>query len=383
MPEMGIIMPENRDGLRQLAKWAIIIFTLCSLIYLGLRHIRAVAKAFAGVFCLLKPLFFGLILALILNVPMRFLEERFLRKLRFQKGRRPLAIFFALLFVILLVTGLAFLVLPELARAIELIVEIVDEWLSRLNMQGQDTSFSQSPWLSFLADIDWREFTHTVKNYFKSHGSFLIYQAMDVIQALTGAIVTGVLTLTFSIYILARKEILKKQVCRLIRAWLPVTFAKNLLHVAAVCKNTFQLFIVGQATEAVILGVLCLIGMLLLQLPYAPMVSALVGVTALIPVVGAFVGTLVGAVILFTVKPVKALVFVLFFVILQQVEGNFIYPKVVGGKINLPALWVLAAVMAGGSLAGAPGMFLGVPVTSAVYALLKEATEKRERDKGL
>ena len=184
--------------------------------------------------------------------------------------------------------------------------------------------------------------------------------------------------LTFAIYILAGKEKLKRQGFRLMRAWLPRRLGEVLIHVFSVCNQTFRHFIAGQATEAIILGSLCMVGMAILRIPYAPMIGALVGVTALIPVLGAFVGTIIGAIMILTVDPFKALVFVIFLLILQQVEGNLIYPKVAGAKINLPAMWVLAAVTVGGNLAGPLGMLLGVPAASAAYALLREATEKRE-----
>ena len=135
----------------------------------------------------------------------------------------------------------------------------------------------------------------------------------------------------------------------------------------------------GQKTEAVILGTLCGVGMAILRIPYAPMVGALVGVTALIPYVGAFLATVIGAFMILTINPFKALVFVIYLLTLQQVEGNLIYPRVVGAKINLPAMWVLAAITVGGNLAGPIGMLLGVPAASAAYALLKEATTKKEQ----
>lgn len=143
--------------------------------------------------------------------------------------------------------------------------------------------------------------------------------------------------------------------------------------------DNIKYFIAGQAAEAVILGTLCTIGMLILRLPYAPMIGALVGVTALIPIVGVFIGTIIGAFLILAVSPLKAFVFVAFLLILQQIEGNLIYPKVVGSKINLPAMWVLAAVTVGGNLGGPVGMLLGVPAASAAYELLREATEKREQ----
>lgn len=180
--------------------------------------------------------------------------------------------------------------------------------------------------------------------------------------------------LVFSIYVLANKEKLKRQTLRLIRVWFPQKFGSALVHAASVCNRSFRNFIAGQAIEAVILGMLSTIGMLILRLPYAPMIGALVGVTALIPIVGAF--------LILTVSPFKAFIFVVFLIILQQLEGNLIYPKMMGARINLPAIWVFAAMTIGGNLAGPVGMLLGVPAASAAYELLKEATIKREVQTG-
>ena len=227
-------------------------------------------------------------------------------------------------------------------------------------------------------DIDWLGLKTQMEEWFKSQSGTFVNQAVGAASSFAGSLVTFFIGLVFAIYILSGKEKLKQQVCRLIHVWLPEKFGETLIHVSSVCSKTFRLFIAGQATEAIILGTLCMIGMAILRIPYAPMVGALVGVTALIPVVGAFVGTIVGAIMILTVDPFKAVVFVIFLLILQQIEGNMIYPKVVGSKIKLPAIWVLAAVTIGGNLGGPIGMLLGVPAASAAYALIKEATAKRE-----
>ena len=164
----------------------------------------------------------------------------------------------------------------------------------------------------------------------------------------------------------------------MLRVWLPQKVSEAIIHVSAVCGGVFHQFVGGQTLEAVLLGTLCIIGMVILRIPYAPMVGALVGATALVPIVGAFVGTVVGAVIIMTEDPFKALVFVIFLLILQQLEGNLIYPKVVGAKLHLPSIWVLAAVTIGGNVAGPLGMLLGVPIASAAYVLIREATDQRE-----
>ena len=195
--------------------------------------------------------------------------------------------------------------------------------------------------------------------------------------------VTSLVGLVFAVYLLSGKEKLKRQACRLIRVWLPQNMGGIMIHISSVCGDVFHRFVADQFLEALILGTLCMLGMVILRIPYAPMVGALIGVTALIPVVGAFVGTIIGAVMIMTVSPLKAVVFVIFLLILQQVEGNLIYPRVVGAKINLPAIWVLAAVTVGGNLAGPLGMFLGVPAASAAYTLIREATDQREHKRSM
>ncbi len=355
--EGGWIGLNDREKMQMIAKWLIGIAAVCILIYLGVRHVGNIGNAIVWFADLMQPLIIGIILALILNVPMSFIEQHLLNRLKKQKWRRPLAVTLALLLVIGLFTGIAVLVVPELAEAVSLIIQIATGSLDQLD------------WLSAKDRLE--SWVTLQKEHIMDHAVGLAGSAFDVIT-------TGFISLVISIYILAQKENLKRQVCRLIRVWLPEKAGTVLTHVADVCGKTFRLFIAGQAIEAVILGVLCTVGMFILRIPYAPMVGALVGVTALIPLVGAYVGTIVGAVIILTENPLKAFVFLIFIIVLQQVEGNVIYPRTVGAKIKLPALWVMVAVVVGGNLAGPLGMLLGVPAVSAAYSIIKEATDNRE-----
>ncbi|MDO4170528.1 MAG: AI-2E family transporter [Lachnospiraceae bacterium] len=375
-------MFDDPNKQRQLTKWVISVIAICILFYLGLRHITSVAKVIINLIHLVKPLLVGIVLALILNVPMSFIEHRFLAKSKIDKGKRPLAIVLSLFLVIGIFIGVAFLVIPELIEAIKLIVQIATKSLDQLAQIENNKTLSQGAVATILGkiDIDWMGLKIQLENWFKSQSSNLMEQATRAAGAIVSTVITFVIGLTFAIYILAQKEILKRQTYRLIHVWLPKRFGNIFIHVAEVCGNTFKLFIAGQATEAIILGTLCMIGMAILRLPYAPMIGALVGVTALIPIVGAFVGTIVGAIMILTVDPFKAIIFVIFLLILQQIEGNIIYPQVVGSKLNLPAIWVLAAVTIGGNLSGPFGMLIGVPAASAAYALIKEATTTREKN---
>ena len=194
-----------------------------------------------------------------------------------------------------------------------------------------------------------------------------------------GYLVDFLLALIFSLYLLAGKEKLQAQLARLLSTYLRPSWNRNLHHVAGVLNNCFHRYIVGQCTEAVILGSLCALGMLLLRLPYATMIGALVAFTALIPIAGAYIGASVGFFMIVTVSPMKGLIFLIFLLVLQQLEGNFIYPRVVGSSIGLPGIWVLAAVTVGGGVAGVGGMLLGVPLAAVLYRLVGNDVRKGER----
>lgn len=368
---------ENR---RELAKWVISVITACILIYLGFRHIASIAAAISWLVDLVHPLLVGMIVALILNVPMSFMESKLLCS-RINRGKRGLAIILSLLLVLGIFVGVSILVVPELLAALKLIVEIISNSLGQLAILGEQSTISGYPLAEQLVGphIDWAGLQLQLEEWVKTIGSEAAGFAIDAAGSLIDFIITTFVALTFAIYILARKETLKRQIGRLIRVWLPKQLGETMIHVTSVCSGTFKLFVAGQATEAIILGTLCMIGMAILRIPYAPMVGALVGVTALIPIMGAWIGAIVATIMILTVDPFKAVLFVVFLLILQQVEGNAIYPRVVGSKLNLPAIWVLAAITVGGNLAGPFGMLLGVPIASSAYTLLKEATANRER----
>ncbi len=317
-------------------------------------------------------------MALVLNVPMRPIEKHL--HIKKEKAKRPLAIVLSLVLVLGIFTGIAFLVIPEIIDTIRLVAQIVMSGIDQAASWEQTIDFSRLLFGEYLQqiDIDWMQLKDDLEQWTISQRNVLFQQAAGAVSSVASGFMNFFIGLVFSIYVLANKEKLKRQTLRLIRVWLPQRFGSALVHVVSVCNRSFRNFIAGQATEAVILGMLCTIGMLILRLPYAPMIGALVGVTALIPIVGAFIGTIVGVFLILTVSPFKAFIFVVFLIILQQLEGNLIYPKVMGARINLPAIWVFAAVTIGGNLAGSVGMLLGVPAASAAYELLKEATAKRD-----
>ena len=375
---------DNREKRKQLAKWVIGVIAACILIFLGVRYISSIAAAVSWLVHLVRPLLIGVVLALILNVPLGMFERRLFSKKPTPKklrARRPLAIVLSLVLVFGIFVGVAVLVIPEFVAAVRVIASMLLSTMDQLAAFESQMDFSRLPFGEYLSriDIDWLQLRAELELWFKQAGSAIMDRAAGVIGSVASSVIDSLIGFIFSIYVLANKEKLKRQVSRLIRVWLPEKFGGKLIHAARVSADIFRQFIAGQTTEAIILGTLCAIGMWILQIPYAPMVGALVGVMALIPYVGAFISTAVGAFMILTVSPVKALIFVVFLLALQQIEGNLIYPKVVGAKINLPAMWVLAAITVGGNLAGPIGMLLGVPFASSAYALLKEATDKREQ----
>jgi len=316
-----------------------------------------------------------------LNVPMTIIENWLSKKTGLKASKRVWSIVLALLVVIGILTGLILLIVPELISAVQIIVQIILSGLSTLSQLDASILDEVPVWGSMLSnlDVDWLQIKLQLEQWVKSMGSVLLNQAISAVSMFSGHFMTGFLGLIFSIYMLSNKEKLLAQICRLINVWMPHTAGETVMHIASVCNTTFQKFIAGQVTEAIILATLCTIGMLILRIPYALMVGCLIGVTALIPIIGAFIGGGIGAIMILTVNPVKALIFIIFLVILQQLEGDLIYPRVVGAKMNLSALWVLGAVTVGGGIAGPLGMLLGVPAVSALYTLVKEATIKREQ----
>lgn len=364
------LTPEKRN---QIAKWLIKIAAVCILLYLGLQNIAAISHALSRFLALIMPLILGAAIAVILNVPMRFLEAHLWTKSDhplLQRLRRPTAFLLSVLFIIGAFLGVILLVIPELVDAFSVIAQGIAELVEKLSSADQEKLMAH-PLSRALMDIDWDGMLASAQEWLKAEGGQIVDTAFDTLASLIGGIVDFFIAFVFSVYILFGKEKLTRQASRLIRVWIPGKGGEWLIHAASITNVTFRKFISGQSLEALILGSLCMIGMLILQLPYAPMVGALVGVTALIPVVGAFM--------ILTVSPIQAVVFVIYLLILQQIEGNLIYPRVMGSRVNMPGMWIMAAVTVGGGIGGQIGMLLSVPIASTAYTLLREATKNRER----
>lgn len=331
------------------------------------------------------PLFLGCALAYVLNILMCFYEQHLFPRKKgrvWSRLRRPVCILLAMTSIVLILFLIVRMVIPELSSCLQLLFSQLPGALESgflwLEENFGVTSFLQEL-MAMLpeTEAEWQEVINRFFETFLSGVGNIMEIATNIIFSTVSITITFVVALVFSIYLLMGKEKIGQQIRTLMKVYLPQKMTDGILYVAKTFDNSFHHFIVGQFVEAFILGLLCTIGMLILQLPYAAMIGSLIGATALIPVAGAYIGGVVGTFMIFTVSPVKAMIFLLFLVILQQLEGNLIYPKVVGSSIGLPGIWVLATVTIGGGIAGVGGMLLGVPIIAALYQLLKGDVQKR------
>lgn len=332
---------------------------------------------------LFNPLLVGGILAFTLNIPLTKLESILFPKAKkavLQKLRRPLAIILSFAVVIAVLTVFINIVVPETVKAVSVFIRSLPNFMEGVKDLLAKYS-SQLPvlqkWVQKL-DLEWAQLAQKAFSALQQGVTGLVGSTFSVISSTVSAVISVIIGIIFSVYVLANKEKLSRQLKRLMHVYLKEKTEKNITHVAGICYDIFRSFIGGQCIEAFILGSLCFLGMMILRLPYATMIGATVGITALIPVVGAFIGITFGALMILMLDPMKSLIFLIFIIILQQIEGNVIYPKVVGASVGLPGIWVLAAVTVGGGVGGIIGILLAVPTTSVIYVLVKEAVERRD-----
>ena len=350
--------------------------------YWILNHYQIVLSLLSKLLSVLMPFIIGCMIAFVLNVLMIRIEKQLSKvivnpKLKILK--RVLSILGSIALVVGVVAIIIILIIPELVSAIKVIALSLPEVIDNLQNWTDSHSIYLPQLENLINQIDVESLGNELSKFAKTEFSGVLDSTIDILAVIVNGIVNFVLGLVFAIYILMSKETLKNQTKRLINAYLPNKIADNIFEVARLSRTTFSNFIIGQTVEAFILGALCTIGMIILGLPYAPMVGSLVGITAFIPIIGAFIGGAIGAFMIFTVDYMQAFIFIIFLVILQQLEGDLIYPRVVGSTIGLPSIWVLFAVTVGGSLWGITGVLLGVPIVSVIYSLVKIQVKNREK----
>ena len=334
---------------------------------------------------LFSPFIVAICIAFVLNIPMTFIEKRILSILdkpkyaNLKKFKRPIAIVLTLLTFILLLSGFILFVVPQLADSISTLTKTVPDYLARF-----ETMLSQNIDSNLALNDIWEKIVAAWQDIFSFASKFFsgaLTQILDITVSVTNGVVNFFLAIVFSIYMLASKEKLIRHLKKLIYAFIKKDFCDKLLYVGKLSNKVFSSFIAGQCTEAVIIGTLCTIGMSILGMPYALLIGVLVGVTSLIPVFGAFIGTIPSAFLILLIEPMQAFWFIVFIIVLQQVEGNFIYPRVVGSSIGLPAIWTMLAILVGGGLFGVLGMLLGLPTFGVIYQLLREKTSDKLEEK--
>lgn len=322
---------------------------------------------------ILSPFIIGIICAMILNVLVNFLEQGLLKKVK--KNKRLLSVLMSLIIVFGFIVFLILILIPQIKNAGEIFVDNIPEYQKTIHDIGKNLGFSNEE-LKFL-DLENTNIKKEISDYLTTNSDRILNFSMGFASSVVSVVCNFFVGLVFAIYLLMGKEKLLNQFKKLLQCIMNDKIYKKFCEVMSLSNSIFSSFIKVQFVEAFILGTLCFLGMLLFRLPYAATISVLVGVTALIPVFGAFIGCVVGTFLIFMIKPIKAITFIIFFLILQQIEGNFIYPRVVGGKIGLPGIWVLVAVTIGGSVGGILGMLLGVPILSVVYSLVKVSVNKK------
>lgn len=330
------------------------------------------------------PLIAGCVIAYAVNILMTFYEKRLPRRIgkwRLEKGLRAVSLLLAVCSLMVIVALLLTIVIPELIEGVRLLAREAPPALERLiawivektTVDGESIlPEGVTTWLGALSlDSD------GLLQWALSQIDRIVPAVVNVVSSVFSVVVSVLLSAIFALYLLCGKEKLASQINTLMNVYLKPRRAAAIRHVLKTLNECFRSYIVGQCLEALILGALCTLGMLVFRFPYAVMVGTLVGFTALIPIAGAYIGAFVGAFMIFTVDPLKALLFLVYIVVLQQIEGNLIYPRVVGTSLGLPGIWVLAAVMIGGHVDGVVGMLLGVPLCAALYRLLREDVARR------
>ena len=376
-------MEFNRKNMKSL----MLLIAFGIVLFLGLQNIAILFGAVRTVLHLLLPFIIGGVIAFILNVPMRAIERTLFPDTekpgprRYKKFSRPVSLVLTLAAVVGVLTLLIFTVWPQLTNSVGMLRASMPEFANRLTEWGNDLvarypeiedSVYQA--IKSLESVNWAEQLQNLLSFLRNGN--LLDSTFSVASSIIGGITNAVLGMIFAIYVLLQKERLAANMKKLLYAWTPERHADTVIDIARLTQKTFSKFISGQVLEACILGGMFLIAMTICHMPYAVVIGLVIAVTALIPIFGAFIGCFLGAFLILITNPVQALWFIVLFLVLQQIEGNLIYPHVVGNSVGLPSIWVLVAVTTGASTMGVLGMLINIPLFSVIYTLLRRYTNR-------
>lgn len=385
-------------------KKILLIITFAIGLYAAFQNIQIVGNILGTILKIIFPFILGLCIAFVLNIPVRVIEriyyrltskkqtkgskkaEKSIEKLQSRKVNIPLrltSIILSILIIFFILYFVMFLVIPELVNTFNIfkqnipnIADNIKNWLVDMTCNYPDIKEKIAS-----ISIDWSAIEGTLTDIGKGGLTVLVTSSVNIIISVFTGLFNLIMGFVFALYILLQKEKLLSQLRKVVLAYLPKERVTSIFEFGRVTNDTFSKFIGGQFLEACILGGLCFVGMSLFGFPYAAAISVLIGVTALVPFFGAFIGVVVGTILIFAINPTQAFWFIIFFIVLQQVEGNLIYPRVVGNSVGLPAIWVILAVTIGGSLFGVVGMLIGVPFVSVIYKTLRKNVNKKLKNK--
>lgn len=392
-------MKLDKENTKQIMKIVIVAIV----VFVALLNIQPLWNVFTVFLGILSPFIWGLAIAFILNIFMTFYENKVFKsrktsakvnktdkikekaqnasKKKKKGAKRTFSILLSILTIIAVISIIMVLIIPQFVDVIGNLISNIPSYLENLKNFGINITEQFPEINSYIQNIHID--TEALRNGIMNISKNVLSVTINQVSSLISNIVNFFIAIVFAVYILANKEELKIQAKKFVYARLSKDKADYVLKVSRLARDSFRNFLTGQAKEAVILGVLCAVGMLILQIPYAGPIGALTALTAFIPIVGAFIGGFIGAVLIVAVDPIKAIVFIVFIIVLQQIEGNLIYPHIVGKNIGLPSIWVLVAITVGGSLFGIIGMIVGLPIVSIIYAIIMEDTNKKLEEKNL
>lgn len=377
-------MDLNKENLKKIR--GLILFTIFVLV--ALWNFELVFDGIRFLWGVIFPFVLGGVIAFIVNIPMTFLEGKIFGKLRVAKGKkgkwadklaRPLSLILTWIVILGIIAVVVLVVVPELGRTVLGLGKTIQDFVPEVQKWAIELFQDNEEIVKAISEINfkWDELLGNMVDFLRNGAGSVLDTTMEAAKSIITGVTTFFIAFVFSFYVLLQKEKLGEQVKKLMCAFMPEDWRNIFLALGTVVNKSFTNFFTGQCLEAVILGLMFLVVMAIFRLPYALLISVLIAFTALIPMFGAFIGCGVGALLIFMISPVKALIFIIVFLVLQQVEGNFIYPYVVGNSVGLPSIWVLVAVTVGASLMGVAGMLIFIPLMSVVYTLLRGIVNRR------
>lgn len=377
-------MDLNKENLKKIR--GLILFTIFVLV--ALWNFELVFDGIRFLWGVIFPFVLGGVIAFIVNIPMTFLEGKIFGKLRVAKGKkgkwtdklaRPLSLILTWILILGIIAVVVLVVVPELGRTVLGLGKTIQDFVPQVQKWAIELFQDNEEIVKAISEINfkWDELLGNMVDFLRNGAGSVLDTTMEAAKSIITGVTTFFIAFVFSFYVLLQKEKLGEQVKKLMCAFMPEDWRNIFLALGTVVNKSFTNFFTGQCLEAVILGLMFLVVMAIFRLPYALLISVLIAFTALIPMFGAFIGCGVGALLIFMISPVKALIFIIVFLVLQQVEGNFIYPYVVGNSVGLPSIWVLVAVTVGASLMGVAGMLIFIPLMSVVYTLLRGIVNRR------